>query len=237
MKILIIVTNISSYQNHNLPTGLWLSEITHMYDACVKNNIEVTVASPNGGNTPIDPESLGYFTMDKISKKYYNDVAFMELLKNTVAVKEVNSANFNAIYLTGGHGTMYDFVGNATLSNMIKSFYENNKTVSAVCHGVCGLIDVKLSTGDYLLKDKKITGYSWFEEKLAKRKQQVPFNLQQVLKEKKANYKKGLFPLTSFVVTDNNLITGQNPFSSKEIAKEVVKQIIKNSTPTNTLKN
>ncbi len=230
MKILIIVTSISSYQNHDLPTGLWLSEITHMYDACIKNNIQVTVASPNGGNTPLDPESLGYFMMDRISKKYYKDAVFMELLKNTIPLKDISQTDFDAIYLTGGHGTMYDFAGNTALSNLITSFYESNKTVSAVCHGVCGLIDVKLSNGDYLVKDKKVTGYSWFEEILAKRKKQVPFNLEQVLTDKKANYKKGFFPLTSFVVTDKNLITGQNPFSSKAIAKEVIKHLMKNNS-------
>lgn len=225
MKILIIVTSVSTYQNHDLPTGLWLSEITHMYDACLQNNIQVTVASPKGGNTPLDPESLKSFAMDKVTKKYYADPAFMQLLKNTIPLNQVNPADYNAVYLTGGHGTMYDFVGNTALNGIIKSMYENNKTVSAVCHGVCGLIDVKLANGEYLVKDKRITGYSWFEETLAKRKKQVPFNLQQVLKDRNADYKKGFFPLTSFVVTDKNLITGQNPFSSKEIATEVIKQM------------
>lgn len=225
MKILILVTNQNKYQEHNIPTGLWLSELTHMYDGCIKNNIQVVIASPKGGDTPIDPESLKAFVLDDLTKKYYNDTAFLELLKNTTPLVQVSEKDFDAIYLTGGHGTMYDFVGNETLNNLIRSFYENNKIVSAVCHGVCGLIGVKLSNGEYLIYGKNITGYSWFEETLARRKKQVPFNLEQVLKEKKANYKKAFIPLTSFVIKDKNLITGQNPFSSKKLAKTVIEKL------------
>ncbi len=227
MKILILVTNQNKYKEHNIPTGLWLSELTHMYEGCFKNNIQVIIASPKGGETPIDPESLKPFVLDSITKKYYNDTAFLELLKNTIPLPRISEKDFDAIYLTGGHGTMYDFVGNETLNNLIRSFYENNKIVSAVCHGVCGLIGVKLSNGEYLIDGKNITGYSWFEEILARRKKQVPFNLEQVLKEKKANYKKGFIPLTSFVIADKNLITGQNPFSSKKMAETVIEKLIK----------
>ncbi|MES2286795.1 MAG: type 1 glutamine amidotransferase domain-containing protein [Bacteroidota bacterium] len=227
MKVLILVTNQNKYLKHNIPTGLWLSELTHMYEGCIKNNIQVIIASPKGGETPIDPESLKAFVLDSLTKKYCNDITFLELLKNTIPLAQVSEKDFDAIYLTGGHGTMYDFVGNETLNNLIKLFYENNKIVSAVCHGVCGLIGVKLSNGEYLIDGKNITGYSWFEEILARRKKQVPFNLEQVLKEKKANYKKGFVPLASFVITDRNLITGQNPFSSKKLAETVIEKLTK----------
>jgi putative intracellular protease/amidase len=222
MKILIVVTSVANYKNHNIPTGLWLSELTHLYDECVKNNIAPVITSIKGGDTPVDPESLKPFVLDKLTKKYYSDTTFMGLLKNTVPLDSIDANEFDAIYLTGGHGTMYDFVGNPKLNDTIASFYENKKIVSAVCHGVCGLIDVKLRNGDYLIKDKTLTGYSWFEEILAFRKKQVPFNLEKILKARGAQYKKAFIPLTSNVEQDNNLITGQNPFSSKAIAKKII---------------
>lgn len=226
MKALVLVTSISKYKNHNIPTGLWLSELTHFYDECVQNKIEITIASPKGGKIHLDPESLKSIVLDKLTKKYHSDIEFMKLLDNTTSLSDINSDGFDVIYLTGGHGTMYDFSGNEKLNSIISEMYESGKIVSAVCHGVCGLIDVKLSNGEYLVKQKTMTGYSWTEEILARRKKQVPFNLEQTLKDRGANYKKAFIPLTSKVEKDGNLITGQNPFSSKEIAKKVMEVLL-----------
>jgi len=99
--------------------------------------------------------------------------------------------------------------------------------VAAICHGVGGLLNVKLSNGNYLIKDKKLTGYNWFEEGLAGRKKEVPFNLEETLKNQGSDYRKALIPMTSKVVVDGNLITGQNPFSSKKMAKVVVRELDK----------
>lgn len=120
---------------------------------------------------------------------------------------------------------MYDFPNDETLQNIIREHYENKKIVSAVCHGVGGLLNVKLSNGEYLIKDKTITGFNWFEETLARRKKEVPFNLEAELQKRTSKYRKALIPMTSKVVVDGNLITGQNPFSSKEIAKVVMEQL------------
>jgi putative intracellular protease/amidase len=129
------------------------------------------------------------------------------------------------LYLAGGHGTVYDFPNDTTMQNIIRQQYESKKIVAAVCHGVGGLLNVKLSNGDYLIKGKNITGYTWFEESLARRKKEVPFNLEQSLKDRGADYHKAFIPMTSKVLVDGNLITGQNPFSSKEIAKVVMQQL------------
>ncbi len=229
MKVLILITSVSKYANHNIATGLWLSELTHFYDECLQNKIEVTIASTIGGKISLDPESLKPLALDKLTKKYFSDVTFMKLLDNTTALSLVNSDDYNAVYLTGGHGTMYDFVGNSILNDMIRKLYENGKIVAAICHGVCGLIDVKLSNGAYLVSQKNITGYSWLEEIIAQRNKQVPFNLQQMLKNRGAFYEKAFIPLTSKVVQDKNLITGQNPFSSKKIAKKVMELLMNKS--------
>ena len=227
MKILIIVTNVAMYESGNLPTGLWLSELTHMYHSAKEQGYEVTIASPKGGNIPLDPESLKPMLIDKMSKEYYADTTFMKLLQNTKSLKEVSEQQFDCVYLAGGHGTMYDFPDDTTLQTIIKEQYESKKIVAAVCHGVSGLLNVKLSNGEYLVKDKTVTGFNWFEESLAKRKKEVPFNLEAELKQRTTKYTKAFIPMTSKVVVDGNLITGQNPFSSKEIAEVVMEQLKK----------
>jgi len=165
MRILIIVTNTDKYANSNLPTGLWLSELTHVFHSVNEHGYEITIASPKRGHTPIDPESLKPMVMDKISKNYWSDTAFRELLQHTKSLDEVSTRQFDCVYLAGGHGTMYDFPDDAILQTIIKKQYESNKMVAAICHGVGGLLNVKLSNGDYLIKSKKLTGFDWFEEK------------------------------------------------------------------------
>lgn len=226
LKILIIVTNISTYTSGK-ETGLWLSEFTHIYDAAKKEGYEITIASPNGGNVPIDPESLKPLTLDKISKEYWNEPSFRELLKNSKRLADVTDQEFEMVYLAGGHGTMYDFPNDTPMQTIIRKQYESGKMVAAICHGVGGLLNVKLSNGEYLIKNKKITGFNWFEESLAGKKKEVPFNLEAALKERGSNYKKAFIPMTSKVVVNGNLITGQNPFSSKETAKVVMKELEK----------
>ena len=145
------------------------------------------------------------------------------MLNQAKSLEEVSGQQFDCIYLAGGHGAMYDFPDNAVLQEMIKNQYESNRMVAAICHGLCGLVNVKLSNGEYLIKGKELTGFSWFEEGLAQRKDEVPFNLEELLKERGADYKKAIIPMTSKVVIDNNLFTGQDPFSSEELAKAIVK--------------
>ncbi|WP_260258178.1 DJ-1/PfpI family protein [Elizabethkingia bruuniana] len=107
----------------------------------------------------------------------------------------------------------------------MRNQYEQNKMVAAICHGVGGLLNVKLSNGEYLIKGKSLTGFDWFEETLARRKREVPFNLEAALKERGADLKKACIPMTSNVVVTGNLITGQNPFSSKEMTRVVIEQL------------
>ena len=224
-KLLLVVTNIGMYESGKLKTGLWLSEITHIYHSAKEQNWNITIASPKGGLTPIDPESLKPLVLDKISKHYYESEIFMTALEHTKSLSEISEETFDCIYLAGGHATMYDFPDNITLQQLIRDQYEQNKIVAAICHGVGGLLNVKLSNGEYLIKGKSLTGFDWFEETLARKKREVPFNLEAALKERGADLKKACIPMTSNVVVTGNLITGQNPFSSKEMAKVVIEQL------------
>lgn len=151
----------------------------------------------------------------------------MAELNHSKSLASVENESFDCVYLAGGHATMYDFPNDKTLQNIIAQQYESGKKVAAICHGVGGLLNVKMSDGNYLIKDKKLTGFDWFEESIARRKKEVPFNLEAELKARGVIYKKAFIPMTSQVVVDGNLITGQNPFSSKEMAKVLAKELEK----------
>ena len=188
MKILMVVTGTGMFPDGKEETGLWLSELTNMYDSAIKRGYDIVIASPKGGDTPVDPMSLKTMYMDKVSKERWDDSEFRDVLRHTKSLDDGSGEVFDCIYLAGGHGAMFDFPDNAVLQTLIKDHYENNKVVGAICHGVCGLLNVKLSDGEYLVKDKKVTGFSWFEEGLAGKKKLVPFALESALMERRAEY-------------------------------------------------
>lgn len=221
-KILLVVTSTGCFADGKTPTGLWLSELTHIYHQAQEQGYEITVANPKGGATPIDPECLKPIYLDEISKSCWETPEFRNILNEAPSLETVKQEQFDCVYLAGGHGAMYDFPDNATLQEIIRNHYLANKIVAAICHGVCGLLNVKLPQGDYLINGKKLTGFSWFEESLAGRKKEVPFDLEAKLKERGADYEKSLIPMTPKVVVDGNLITGQDPFSSQKMAEVVV---------------
>lgn len=230
-RILIIVTNIDGFENVGLRTGLWLSELVHFWDVTEKAGYQMDMASPIGGKIPLDPQSLiiphlaNAVGLGGSLTRRYKDKSFKKLLNNTLKISEVDANNYDAIYLTGGHGVMFDFPNDKTLASLIATFYETGKIVSAVCHGSAGLLNVKLSNGNHLIKGKKVTGFSWREEKLARIDKAVPFNLEKELKDREANYSTALLPFLSHVVEDGKLITGQNPKSARGVGKTVVKTL------------
>lgn len=219
-KALILVTNHTTFSSPDVqPTGLWLSELTHFYDVFAKAGIEMEIASPKGGKIEIDARSLAWPVFDKATRKRFNAPQFMALLDNTPALGSLNWDEYDVIYLAGGHGAMWDFAEDPTLHRLIAQSYEQGKVVAAVCHGVAGLMNVRLSSGRYLLDGKRGTGFAYFDETIAGVKHLVPYNLQAGLKERGMRYSKALLPLMSHVVRDGQLITGQNPNSATGTAK------------------
>ena len=229
-RILAVVTNAGEYETVGYRTGLWLGELTHFQDIVEKAGFEVDIASPEGGYVPIDPESLSasgtahMVGIETAVQERYHDRAYMDRLKDTMPVAEADPAEYDAIYLTGGHGVMFDF-RKLALAAKVAEFFEAGKVVAAVCHGPGGLLDVKLSNGEYLLRSRKATGFSWREEKLAKRAEAVPFNLEEAMKERGAVYERAKLPFVEYVVEDGRLITGQNPGSPGGVGKAVVRQL------------
>lgn len=225
--ILIVATNADRFEKVGFRTGLWLSELTHFWDVADEAGFTMDVASPSGGKVPLDPESLLLTEMgDAVGikgqlAKRYEDPEFMSLLDNTTAVADIDVSQYDAIYLTGGHGVMFDFRG-SPLAELVARFYDAGKIVSAVCHGPCGLLDVQLSSGAALVDGKEVTGYSWAEEVAAKRDDAVPFSLEEELQNRGGTYSKSKVPFKSHVIEDGRLITGQNPRSAPDVGEAVV---------------
>lgn len=227
-RILAVVTSTSSYDTVGYRTGLWLSELTHFYDVATKAGHEVVIASIEGGRVPLDPESLSTLMLKQGgTQDRYEDRAFMDLLENTPSVESLSGESFDAVYLTGGHGVMYDFPTSSALAERIMRTDAEGGVVAAVCHGPAGLIGAEYPDGRPFLDGRKVTGFSWPEEKLVRRDKAVPFRLDKRLKERGAAYAKALRPMASKVVVDGRLVTGQNPTSAGDVADAVNKLLAK----------
>lgn len=221
-KILVVITNTTKYPNTARATGVWFSEVVHFVEPFYKRGYEIDYVSPKGGVTMIDPHSLQADFMSELDWQYYTNAEFLNKLANTKSPKEIDPKEYSVIYYAGGHGVLWDFVENEALQNIAREIYESNGVVSAVCHGVVGLLNIKRSNGELLIKDKKVTGFSNEEEDQAGLSAFVPFLPENALKEKGAKYVKGE-NWSSFAISNERVVSGQNPASGLEVAQEVLK--------------
>lgn len=220
MKVLIVLTNVEKYETVDRATGLWLSELTHVYDELEKNKIEADFVSPKGGLVPLDPHSIAM--MDDVDKKYYDNKDFMEKrLGQTNSPKQINPEDYELIYYTGGHGTMWDFPNSVELAQIAHKIYKNGGFISAVCHGVSGLLPITNDDGSPFIEDKVLTGFTNEEEKMNATLDNVPFLTEDELRKKGGKVKIGK-AFTSVVREDGRLITGQNPQSARDLGKRIV---------------
>lgn len=221
-RVLTVVTNVDHYEaDPSHPTGLWLSELTHAWDVFAERGYEQTLVSPSGGRSPLEPRSLKGPTYDRSAKGWHADPERMALLEHTASPDEVDADDVDAIYLTGGHAVMFDFPGSEGLQRLTRDVFERGGVVGAVCHGYCGLLETTLSDGSYLVAGRRLTGFSWREEVLARVDTLVPYDVEARIQERGADYSKALLPFVSHTVTDGRLVTGQNPTSAKATARAV----------------
>lgn len=218
-RILHVVTNVAHYDDPAEPTGLWLSELTHAYDVFAGKGYEQRLVSPKGGVSPLEPRALKWPLLDSPAKVWLADKARMDLLASTARPDEIDPAQYDAIYFTGGHAVMWDFPESEGLQKITRTIYERGGIVSSVCHGYCGLLNTQLSDGSFLVANRKVTGFSWREEVLAGVAKKVPYNAEEEMKRRGARYEKALLPFVSYAIADGRLVTGQNPFSAKATAK------------------
>lgn len=221
-NVLHVVTNVDRYAGFDIPTGLWLSELTHAFDIFEAQGYTQRIVSPKGGVVPLEPRALKWPLLDASAKAWLADDAKMAMLGDTARPDDIDSSEFDAIYFTGGHAVMWDFPNDAGLQHITREIFERGGIVSSVCHGYCGLLNTTLSDGNLLVTGRKVTGFSWREEILAGVANKMPYNAEAEMKQRGAHYEKAMLPFVPNVVVDGNLVTGQNPQSAKATAKQVV---------------
>lgn len=224
-KVLIVETNVPKYENHNIKTGLWLGELTHFYEELTKAGYEVDFVSPKGGEVPLDPLSMK-LAKDEDKKWLENSEFKKRAIENTKKPSEINPDDYFAIYYTGGHGVMWDFPDNEEIQKIAEKIYSNGGYVTAVCHGVVGLLNLRDEQGNYMIDGKKVTGFTNTEELLSGKTGKVPFSAEDALKSRNAKYSKKRF-FKSYAVKDGHIITGQNPWSPRAVGKMLVESIKK----------
>lgn len=221
MKILIVLTSHSQLGTSDGKTGFWIEEFATPYYLFKDAGASITLASPKGGQPPIDPKSDAPENQTEATIRYKNDSILLGLMSNTLKLEEIDSKDFDAIFFPGGHGPLWDLTTDEDSISLIEEFWDAKKPVAAVCHAPSVLLNVKDEDGNFSIKGKKVTGFSNTEEVAVKLDKIVPFMLEDELKKKGGIYSKK-DDWTSYVVKDGLLITGQNPQSSEAVAKELL---------------
>jgi putative intracellular protease/amidase len=222
MNILIVLTSHDKLGNTEEKTGFWLEEFASPYYTLLDAGANITLATPKGGKPPLDPKSDAPDIQTESTKRFKADEKANEALANTVKLSSVKESDFDAVMYPGGHGPLWDLTNDLDSIALIKAFVEADKPVASVCHAPSVLLNVKLSNGEYLVKGKKVTGFSNTEEDAVQLTDVVPFLLEDALQSKGAIYSK-VADWNSYAITDGKLITGQNPGSSQAVAKELLK--------------
>jgi len=224
MKILIVLTSHSELGDSGEKTGFWIEEFAAPYYVLHDAGAEIVLASPKGGQPPIDPKSEAPENQTEATKRFDGDDQLKALLANTKKLSEVSAEEFDAVFYPGGHGPLWDLANDQESIKLIEAFWKANKPVAAVCHAPSVLLNVKDANGEPLVKGKKVTGFTNTEEEAVKLTEVVPFLLEDELKSKGGIYsKKGDW--SSYIVKDGLLITGQNPASSEAAAEELLKSL------------
>ena len=223
-KVLFVLTSHDQLGSTGKKTGFWIEEFATPYYYFLDNDMDVVVATPEGGQAPIDPKSNEPDFQTASTKRFFKDPVSQKVLAQTKKLSQVDEREFDAIFYPGGHGPMWDLVNDKTSIALIKSFYEHNKPIAFVCHGSAALVNVKDEKGRYLIAGKKIAAFCNTEESAVQLSGVVPFSLEDKLKERGAAYEKGA-DWSSFTVTDGLLLTGQNPQSSQAVAEHLLKMI------------
>lgn len=226
MKILFVLTSHDELGNTEEKTGFWIEEFAAPYYYLVDKGVEVALASPKGGQPPIDPTSDKPENQTEATKRFKADAELQEKLSKTHVLAEIKSEDYDAVFYPGGHGPLWDLAESKDSAALIEDFYNNGKPVSFVCHAPAALKKVKNSDGEPLVKGKKVTGFTNTEEELVKLTDVVPFLVEDMLKENGGIYsKKGDFE--TYAIEDGLLITGQNPASSEKVAELLYHQLQK----------
>ena len=222
MNILMVLTSHDQLGDTGKKTGFWLEEFAAPYYVLKDAGAEITLASPRGGQPPLDPKSDEPDARTEATKRFKSDDAAQAELAGTHRLSDIKAADFDAVFYPGGHGPLWDLAEDAGSIALIEAFARADKPVAAVCHAPGVLRHVKGANGDYLVKGRKVAGFTNGEEAAVGLTDVVPFLVEDMLKANGGLYEKGA-DFQPFVLTDGKLITGQNPASSQEAAKSLLR--------------
>ncbi|MDX8553032.1 type 1 glutamine amidotransferase domain-containing protein [Tenacibaculum sp. 1B UA] len=222
-KVVFVLTSHEELGNTGEKTGFWIEEFAAPYYLLKDKGVEVTLASPKGGQPPIDPKSNEPDFQTPATHRFNKDEELQAVLANTMKLSEVKEGDYDAIFYPGGHGPLWDLAENKDSVALIEAFYTNNKPVGAVCHAPIVLKDAKFNK-ESLVKGKKVTGFSNTEEDAVQLTSIVPFLVEDELKNNGGIYSKS-GDWEEYVIEDGNLITGQNPASSELVAEKILAKL------------
>ena len=221
MKLLMVLTSHDKLGDTGKKTGFWLEEFAAPYYVFKDAGAEITLASPKGGQPPLDPSSEAADALTEATKRFNADDAAKNELANTVLLSTVSVDGFDAIFFPGGHGPLWDLAEDANSIRLIESFASKDLPIGAVCHAPAIFKRPKGSNGKSVVSGKNVTGFTNSEEEGVGLTDVVPFLVEDMLKANGGLYQKGA-DWASFVVTDGKLVTGQNPASSEEAARKLL---------------
>lgn len=221
MKILMVLTSHDELGETGKKTGFWLEEFAAPYYVFKDAGADITLASPKGGQPPLDPSSDTEDTQTEATKRFKVDEDAQGVLANTNVLSAMSADGFDAVFYPGGHGPLWDLAEDSNSKALIEAFASSDRVVSAVCHAPAVFKHTKGADGKPLVSGKTVTGFTNTEEEGAGLTDVVPFLVEDMLKANGGDYKKGE-DWASFVVTDGKMVTGQNPASSEEVARKVL---------------
>jgi len=224
MNVLIVLTSHDQLGDTGEKTGFWLEEFASPYYHLKDAGVEVTLASPSGGQPPLDPKSNEPDFHTDATRRFDSDSSARNELANTAKLAEMNVEDFDAVFYPGGHGPLWDLYSDSDSIALIEKFIAAGKPVAAVCHAPAALLNVKDENGEPLVKGKKVTGFSNSEEAAVALTDVVPYLLEDQLVAMGGSYQK-VDDWNSLAVVDGLIITGQNPASSDAVAEALVKAI------------
>lgn len=223
-NVLMVLTSHSELGNTGEKTGFWVEEFAAPYYAFIEAGLKVSLASPAGGQPPIDPKSELADFQTASTKRYDEDKAVQALMANTAKLADVNAEDYGAVFYPGGHGPLWDLTDNADSISLLESFLAANKPVAAVCHATAAFLNLKDAAGEYVVKGKGITGFTNSEEDAVQLTDIVPFLLEDELIKRGGDYQK-VADWNAFAIQDGLLISGQNPQSSELAAEKLLAHI------------
>jgi putative intracellular protease/amidase len=224
-KVLMVLTSHDRLGDTGQKTGFWLEEFAAPYYILKDAGLDVTLASPKGGQPPLDPKSDDPASQTEAMRRFKADPEAQAALARTAKLSDISPEDYDAVFYPGGHGPLWDLSDDRHSIALIEALYAAGKPVAAVCHGPAALRHAKARDGSPLVRGKSVTGFTNSEEAAVKLTDVVPFLVEDMLKQNGGEFSRGA-DWQAYAVTDGHLITGQNPASSESTARALVGQLV-----------